>query len=342
MELILTKDQQEVLKVKHRIAGSKFEADRIKCILYLSNGKSEDEVSELLLVGKSTIYSWIKEFIDDGMDNYLKDRRGGSTGSLSKGQKNRLFRWIDSIHPQSVGEVMLEIEDRFGITYSQEAVRKLLHRMGFSYKKSKIIPQHPAPEIQEEFVREYEELRKNTDQNDQIYFVDAAHLIFNTEAAFAWILKECELFLPAQTGRQRINELGAYSPITKEVVVIEDENVCNANTVIELFRKLKTLNPKADHIHIYLDNVKYHRARIIRDFVKGDKIMLHYLPSYSPNLNLIERLWRLLRKKVKKNKFYRSFSLFKNAIHEFFEWIKYDKSELDALLTENFEIINIF
>ena len=339
MEINLTKIEQAKLRQKHRESKTKFEADRIKCILYLNDGETEEEICQLLFIGKSTIYYWLKEFNDNGIDKYLTDNRGGSEGNLSDEQTTIIYNWIVENHPGLANEVIVEIREQFGIEYSEEGIRKVLHRMGFVCKKSKIIPKHPEPEVQEEFIKEYQENRNNLGKNDQIYFIDAAHLIFNTEPGFAWVLKGTILKFPAQTGRKRINELAAYSPITKDALVIENDTTCNAETVIELFEKMKEENSKAKIIHVYLDNVRYQHAKIVKEFVKEEKIILHYLPPYSPNLNLIERLWRLLRKKVKRNKYYKSFEDFLEAIHQFFNDIKFDKSEIETLMVENFEII---
>ena len=101
----------------------------------------------------------------------------------------------------------------------------------------------------------------------------------------------------------------------------------------------KEYNDLSKTIYIFLDNAKYNHNNEVKKAAKKLNIKLEFLPPYSPNLNLIERLWKLLKKKVRKDKYYNTFEKFKNAICEFFKNIDQYKAELDSLLTLNFEII---
>jgi transposase len=97
--------------------------------------------------------------------------------------------------------------------------------------------------------------------------------------------------------------------------------------------------PKAKTIYIFLDNAKYNHSNLVTAEAKKLGIELKFLPPYSPNLNLIERLWKFMKKKVKANKYYKTFAEFTDAIHNFFKNIARHKPELEKLLTLNFEII---
>ena len=97
--------------------------------------------------------------------------------------------------------------------------------------------------------------------------------------------------------------------------------------------------PTAQTIYIFLDNAKYNHSNLVTTEAKLLGIKLIFLPPYSPNLNLIERLWKFMKKKVKGNKYYKTFKEFTKAIHDFFKNISQYKSELETLLTLNFEII---
>lgn len=97
--------------------------------------------------------------------------------------------------------------------------------------------------------------------------------------------------------------------------------------------------PDSKTIYIFLDNAKYSRNYDVYEHAEKLKIELVFLPSYSPNLNLIERLWKFFKKQIRKNAYYETFEEFKKAIFEFFQNIEQHKSELEKLLTLNFEII---
>jgi len=133
--------------------------------------------------------------------------------------------------------------------------------------------------------------------------------------------------------------LGALNPINLNPTALVTESNCDQEAMKVFLKEIRKEYPKADIIHAILDNARYHYAESVKEEAKRLKIKLVFLPPYCPNLNLIERLWKFLKKKLKKNKFYDTFEKFINAIYKFFKNIKQHKKELKRLLTLNFEII---
>src|SRR5262249_56434405 len=78
----------------------------------------------------------------------------------------------------------------------------------------------------------------------------------------------------------------------------------NSKSVIELFELMMSKHPKTKHFRIYLDNARYQHAALLKGWIektragKGVTFDLRHLPAYSPNLNLIERLWKFMRKEA--------------------------------------------
>src|SRR5690606_14171601 len=138
--------------------------------------------------------------------------------------------------------------------------------------------------------------------------------------------------------RQRTNINGALDLAKKQVLYVEDERI-NAQTTIALLEQiLKT--QKEGKIHIILDNARYYHAVLVKDFLDNNpRIVFHFLPPYSPNLNIIERLWHILKKEVVYNNFYQAFGDFKNAVNSFFENKVWLGGEFENILTDNFQII---
>jgi len=119
---------------------------------------------------------------------------------------------------------------------------------------------------------------------------------------------------------------------------VEDERI-NAQTMIMLL-SLMVEKQKKGKIHIILDNAKYYHAQLVKNFLKDHpRIILHFMPPYSPNRDIIERLWKILKKKVVYNKFYLKFDDFRDAIINFFENKVWMDNEFDKILTDNFQII---
>lgn len=141
-------------------------------------------------------------------------------------------------------------------------------------------------------------------------------------------------------GRKRINILGALDLKNISIISNLTEEKCNTERVVELLIKIKEMYPNKK-IVIILDNAKYNHANNTRNFAKKVKIKLLFLPSYSPNLNLIERLWKFTKKKLVHNLYYEQFDLFVNEVERYFENIDKYRPELGNILTQKFEIIKL-
>lgn len=161
------------------------------------------------------------------------------------------------------------------------------------------------------------------------------------ENGYCWqeIGKEGTKIISSNTGRKRVTILGALNPISLNPTTIITESNCDQEAIKILLEEIRKDYPETDTIHAILDNARYHYAKSVIEKAEELKIKLIFLPSYCPNLNLIERFWKFLKKKLKKNKFYDTFEKFIDAIYKFFKNIGQYKEELKQLLTMNFEII---
>ena len=179
---------------------------------------------------------------------------------------------------------------------------------------------------------------KDASDERPVYFADATHLHHNSEPAYGWILKGKNKDLKSNSGRQRSNINGAYCLHNHTVVQRADETI-NAGSMIALFMQIEEANPGAEKIRVVVDNARYNHARELKEFERCSRIEMVYLPPYSPNLNLIERLWLLLKKNVVYNKFFESFKDFREAIENFFTGLLDRKLELRQLMAPNFQVI---
>lgn len=143
----------------------------------------------------------------------------------------------------------------------------------------------------------------------------------------------------SNSGRKRVSILGALNPLTLKPTAIVTEDNCDKETMCKFLEELRNDYQSSGTIYALLDNAKYNHAKLVKQKAAELRIELIYLPAYSPNLNLIERLWKFLKKKLKKNVYYNTFKKFLNAIYDFFKNIDIYRDELEKLLTLNFEII---
>jgi len=152
---------------------------------------------------------------------------------------------------------------------------------------------------------------------------------------FLWCF--ARVFIKAPSGRHRFNVLGALDAISLQLVTITNDSYINARSVCHLLLKLRLLFPD-DPLSLVLDNARYQRCRLVLDVAAALEIELLFLPPYSPNLNLIERLWKFVKKECLATQYYPSFDTFKAAITTCLAHTQdTHKDKLATLLTLNFQ-----
>jgi transposase len=168
-----------------------------------------------------------------------------------------------------------------------------------------------------------------------VFFVDAAHFVFSPFLGYLWCF--VRMFIKAPSGRKRFNVLGALNALTHEMVTITNTGYINSYSVCKLLVKI-TQKCGNLPVSIVLDNARYQRCKLVQETAKLFDIELLYLPAYSPNLNLIERLWKFVKKKCLYSKYYSDFDSFTEAISQCLAKTSgCYKKELDSLLSLNFQ-----
>ena len=168
-----------------------------------------------------------------------------------------------------------------------------------------------------------------------VLFVDAAHFVLAPFLGFLWSV--VRVFIQAPSGRQRFNVLGALNAITHELITITNEAYINAESICALLEKIANLYIGIP-ISIFLDNARYQKCALVREKAESPNFELCFLPSYSPNLNLIERMLKFVKKKCLYSKYYEKFPAFKAAISKCLdETVTTHKSDLNSLLTLRFQ-----
>jgi transposase len=334
----LSEQEEEVLKEMHRTLREKRIADRIKAVLCLNKGFSMQQTAELLLLDDETIRRASQTYKNEGLDGLLETRYHGYQGKLSPEQEEQVKEYIKTHLVKSAKEVVVYMQQEFGIEYTPEGTVPLLHRLGFVYKKTKLVPSKADKEAQEEFLVAYQEIKKGLGEKDKLYFLDGVHPVHNAMPAHAWIEKGKDKELPSNTGRKRININGALDVENLEVVVHEDPSI-NSTSTVRLLEELEEKNPEAEKVVVIADNARYYRSKEVFEYLEGSKIEMVFLPPYSPNLNLIERLWKYFKKEVLRGKYYETFALFRSEVFKFFAQLDKHTSNLRSLLTENFHLV---
>jgi len=320
--IFLSDDERAQLRAQHKLERDGRIRDRIKAVLLFDKGWSVAAIAEALLLSEDAIRTHVTEYKES---KKLKPENGGSVQKLSSEHSDQLVKHLQSHTYLYVKDIIAYVQSTWSVTYSVPGMRNWLQRYGFSYKKPALVPGKANEQQQREWLAQYEKLKQDLPADETICFIDGVHPTHNVQPAYGWIKKGVRKEIPANTGRARVNLSGVVDVITHKVLVQEDD-MLNAEATISFLRKLEDAYPTKSKIHLFSDNARYYRNKSVTEHLKTSRIRLHFLPPYSPNLNPIERLWKWMKECVLYNTYYEDFEDFKSAIFGFFATL----STLDA------------
>jgi transposase len=316
---------------------------RANALVLLDDGWSCQEVAAALLLNDDTVRSWLKLFEQRGIEGLTSFDVGGSAGFLSAAQEDALKAFVSAMLPRSTRQVGAWIEREFGLVYeSRSGLIALLHRLGLEYHKPNVIARKLDEGKQKAFIESYEKLMNSMADNEAVLFMDAVHPTHAARPAGCWAPAQEKLAIEQTSGRQRINIHGAIDLETGQTRMIEVVTV-DAVSTIRLLQSIEALYPLLALIHVFLDNAGYHHAKLVREWLArpGCRIKLHFIPSYCPHLNPIERLWGLMHRNVTHNKCHATCAKFAAATLGFLrEKVPRNWADLCDSVTDNFRVIN--
>ena len=339
--LILSQEEKDVLMTMDAATHDKRVAERIKIIISLSEGESPQRLSKIFFTDVRTIQRYMKAYLEEGLESIGFTDYGSHNFKLNPEQEEELKNAIDDGLFHTSKEIVPFIKEKFNVQYTAPGVVKLLHRLGFSYKKTKHKPAKADITKQKQFVTDYQQIRDCIGDNDVLLFLDCCHPTHNSKLGYAWIRKGKEKYVKSTAGRKHANISGAYDIIEHQTTIRFEETI-NAESIVELVKEIEQKYQDKENILLICDNARYYHAKIVQEYLdKSDKLLMFFTPSYSPNLNLIERLWKLMNEKVLKNQYHEHFSDFLSAIMDFFQTqLGSMKTELQHRMTEQFHLLD--
>src|SRR5512143_1741201 len=309
--------------------------------------KSHDLPHDLLAayadVSRRTVQRYLDEYLQGGLPRLRRcPWHQPQSALVEEDSLEEHFRQ----HPvRSAKQARAIIEQQTGIGRSLTQVRHFLKdRLGLRWRKTGAIPVPPKKTVEEHardqaaFVQEKLEPRLEQARRGrrQLYFVDAAHFVFAPFLGSLWCAMR--LFVRAASGRKRYNVLGALDAVTHRLIRVTNDGYINAESVCALLQAVAAAGVGRP-ITLVLDNARYQKCALVQALAQSLGIELLYPPGYSPNLNLIERLWRFLRKQSLDSVYYEDFERFRAAIDECLDNLPtVHKGEMETLLTHKFQM----
>ena len=295
-----------------------------------------EEICRITRISPKTLRRYLRLYQEGGLEA-LKALNFYQPQSQLGAYEARIRQAFEAKPPATVKEARAKIEELTGLRRSLSQIRTFMKKIGLKLRKVAQIPAKADVKKQKAFLEQ--ELTPRIDEAQEgrrhLFFVDAAHFVLRPFLTFVWCF--VRLFLKAPAGRQRYNVLGALHATSRQLVTVTNETYINALSVLKLLKELAARFRDAP-ITLVMDNARYQRCRLVMAEAQKLGIELLFLPPYSPNLNLIERLWKFVKKKALYSEYYEDFTAFKKGINHCLDNLQSEhKEELASLLTLNFQ-----
>jgi transposase len=309
---------------------------RAHVLLLRSENISNTQISSITGLSEPTIIDYVHQYLDKG-ESWVTTLNFRKPTSQLQAFDDAIKAHFEKNPVSTISQACKEVFDLTGITIKNTQMRAYFKTLGIKWRKVNSIPAKVDIEAQQKFHDEQLQPRLEEAKAGKrsVYFVDAAHFVMGAFLGFLWCITR--VFVRTPSGRQRFNVLGALNAVTKTLEMVTNDSYITSIQVCELLKKIA--ESATLPITIVLDNARYQRCRLVMDLAQKLGIELLFLPPYSPNLNLIERLWKLTKKECLNSKYYNHFALFSGAITAFLtNMANTHKKQLDSLLTLKFQL----
>jgi transposase len=337
--------QRNDLRRRCRLTLDKRLYQRLTAVLLIDAGRTRYDVADILHVSLRQLADWLRLFRNSGVDELCTLHHKGDPGNLTSQEVEQLKSEIRSGRFRNSDQIRRWLVDAFGARYSSSGIKQLLKRVGASYHKVTGFLWKADPDKQHEFVSKYERqkaaVKRPGARPTRRYFVDACHPLWGLELVYAcWLLAGQRFLAGMGGGRKRLNILGAYCPDDQEYLDLRltRDNI-NGEQFVNLLRLLRAAHPETERFVLYLDRAKYYGSPVVKAWLRRHpEFELEPLPTYSPNLNLIERLWKFMRKEAL-SRWHPSFEAMQEAVSEVLDHLEQYRLGLETLLVEKFHIV---
>src|ERR1700732_2751221 len=344
--IVLTPEQRKEIERRRKESLDRRIYQRLTAVLAVAAGKKREEGAELLGVSLSQLGEWLRVFRNEGIEALCEIHNKGDPGNLNPNQIAQLKSQVSTGCFRNSHQIRHWIEATFGVKYSPTGIKDLLKRIGVTYHKVSGFLWKGDPDKQQAFVqrvaRHQREAKRPHAPRTRRYYVDACHPVWGLDLVFScWLLLGQRLLVGMGSGRKRLNILGGYCPDDHEYVDyrLTRDNI-NGEQFINFLRLLRSLHPETERFILYVDGARYYDSPVVKEWLdRHPEFLLSLIPAYSPNVNLIERMWKFLRAKAL-CRWHKTFEDMQAAVSEVLDHLENYRGEMRTLMTEKFHIID--
>lgn len=341
MVVVLTDAERQLLRQAQQACRHKAGYVPVTVLLMLDRQRPVATIAEDLGLDQATVYRYAQTYRQKGLTGYLAAEQPGYWGLLSSYQLAGLCRQVNQTLYTDCRAIIDWLDTTYGVRYSISGLTDLLHRLGYSYKLTTAVPCLADGAKQAAFLAHtLSPLLAQAEAGQAVvYFADAAPPTHNTRATHVWTQTGKERPLLTVSGRERVNLNAALNAHAPSQVYFDETNCVNAQSTQRLYEQLLAAHPQGP-VYVVCDNARYYKNKVLTAWLAGTRLVQVFLPPYSPNLNLIERLWKYLRQKIINTAFYRTKGQFKTAVLNFFHRLPEFGQDLASLLTLKFHLLD--
>ena len=310
--------------------------EKMEAVYLKAQGVPHKDICRLSRISENTLRTYLRQFQEGGVERLKRLDFAVPTSKLAD-HRETLEDHFRKNPPRSAGQAADDIHRLTGIRRGPTQVRKFLAGMGMKLRKMGLIPAKADADEQARFLDEelWPRLKRARRLKRVVCFVDAAHFVHGPYLGYLWCF--VRMLMRGPSGRKRFNVLGAFDAVTHELTTVCNETTINAEAIGELFRKLSARYVGLP-MTLVLDNARYQRCAVVMELARSLRIELLFLPPYSPNLNLIERLWKFVKKDCLSCRYHEDFARFKAAITDCLDEVEgKHKAAIGSLMTLRFQ-----
>ena len=341
MELTLTASERVLLRQAQSACRGKAGYVPVTVLLMLDHGRSAGAIAQDLGLDASSVYRYAQTYRLQGLHGYLSAEQPGYWGLLNSVQLAGLCQELNQTLYTDCRAIADWLAATYAGRYSVSGLTDLLHRLGYSYKLTTAVPCLADAAKQTAFLTDtLAPLLAQAEAGEAVvYFADAAHPTHNTRATHVWTQTGKERPLLTVSGRERVNLNAALNAHCPTQVLLDETDCVNAQRTQRLYEQLLTAHPEGP-VYVICDNARYYKNKTLTAWLDKKRLGQVFLPPYSPNLNLMERLWKFLRQQISNTSFFRTKGQFKTAVLDFFDRLPEFGPELASRMSLKFHVLD--
>jgi len=331
--------KQELEKAYRR--GDKRAVRRLSVLIMIGSRMVLERILALWNISQQSVYNWLNEFLAYRWDSLAYGKAPGRPPRLSKSQKRKLSEWVEA-GPEACGyasgcwtSVLIQdlIDQQFHILYNRFYVCELLRNLGFSFQKARFVSDHLDEEARRRWMEtEWPQILSQAKQlGASLFFGDEASFALWGSLSYTWARKGHQPQVKTTGLRKGYKVFGAIEFFSGRLIYQGTEARFQSDSYQAFLQHL--LSQVSGTIILIQDGARYHTSKSTHEFLEQHKkrLLVYQLPSYSPDYNPIEYLWKKVKTNATHNRYFAEFVKLVISVEE----------ALQVLATQTTEILRL-